>query len=54
MATETTYITVRLDIDNPNIDEITDEVLEDIVNEMDYSFSLKGWGIETEICNINE
>jgi hypothetical protein len=54
MAERTVYITVRLDVSNPSFNEITDEIAEEIVNEMDYRFSLKGWVIETEICGINE
>jgi hypothetical protein len=55
MATKTTYITVRIDIDNPNVDEITDEDVQEIINEMDYYFETEGdFRLETEICGINE
>lgn len=55
MATKTTYITVRIDIDNPKINEITDEDVQDIIDEMDYHFEQVGdFELETEICGINE
>lgn len=33
MATRTIYLTVRLDIDNPKVDEITDEEVDEIISE---------------------
>ncbi len=55
MATRTVYITVRLEIHNPNINEITDEDTEDVISEMDYHFEPVGdFQLETEICGINE
>jgi hypothetical protein len=54
MATKTVYITVRLDIDNPNVDEITDEDAQEIIDEMDYRFEINGKEIDSEICGINE
>ena len=54
MATKTAYITVRIDIHNPNVDEIKDEDIQNIVNEMDYHFEPIGdFQLETEICGIN-
>ena len=35
MATRTIYLTVRLDIDNPKADEITDEEVDEIISEVD-------------------
>lgn len=37
MATRTIYLTVRLDIDNPKADEITDEEVDEIISEVDLS-----------------
>ncbi len=55
MATRTVYITVRLDIDNPNVGEITDEDVDNIISETDYRFGGVGdFSLETEICGINE
>ena len=47
MATRTIYLTVRLDLSNPDVDEITDDDVEEIVSEVDYE-------IESEICGQND
>lgn len=56
MATKTIYITVRLDIDNDKVSEITDDDVQEIISEIDYSFSdVEDFKItNTEICGINE
>lgn len=55
MATRTIYLTVRLDIDNPNIEDITKEDVDDIISEMDYEFKNYGdYAIESEICDRND
>ncbi len=55
MAARSVYITVRFDIDNPNVGEITDEDVDNIISETDYHFSNVGdFSLETEICGINE
>lgn len=55
MATRTVYITVRLDIDNPDADEITDEDIDYIISETDYEFKDVGdFQIDTEICGRND
>jgi len=55
MATRTVYITVRVDIDNPNLPEITDEDINDVISETDYKFNQVGdFRLETEICGLNE
>ena len=55
MATRTVYITVRIDINNPGLDEITDEDVDDIINETYYQFNSVGdFELETEICGLNE
>ena len=54
MATRTVCITVRIDIDNPNLNEITDEDVDDIISEADYHFNNVGeFSLETEICGQN-
>lgn len=55
MKTKTVYITVRLDIESTK--KITDEIVQDVVSETDYSFLSKTDGVtisNTEICGINE
>lgn len=55
MATRTVYITVRLNIDNPNVKEITDEDINHIINETDYEFKdVDDFQIDTEICGRND
>ncbi|MFR9546901.1 MAG: hypothetical protein SNJ29_15200 [Rikenellaceae bacterium] len=55
MATRTIYITVRLDIENKKLDEITDDEVQDIVSEIDYDFqSVDDFIVQSEICGINE
>lgn len=55
MATRTVYITVRLDIDNPDADEITDEDIDYIISETDYEFKdVDDFQIDTEICGRND
>ena len=51
MATRTIYLTVRLDLSNPDVDEITDDDVEEIVSEVDYEFRNYGnYEIESENC----
>lgn len=55
MATKTIYITVRLDIENDKLDEITDENAQEVVSETEYSFGNVGdFKVESEICGIND
>ena len=55
MATRTIYLTVRLDLSNPDVDEITDDDVEEIVSEVDYEFRNYGnYEIESEICGQND
>lgn len=55
MATRTVYITVQLNIDNPNVKEITDEDINHIINETDYEFKdVDDFQIDTEICGRND
>ncbi len=55
MANTAVYITVRLEIDNPNVEEITEEEVESIVSEVEYEFKDVGdYEITSEICGIND
>ena len=55
MATRTFYLTVRLDIDNPKVEEITDADIDEIVSEIDYEFKNYGdYAIDTEICGRHD
>lgn len=55
MAKKTTYILVRLNISNPNTDEITNEQVDDIISEIDYEFKNYGdYKIDTEICGKDD
>lgn len=55
MATRTIYLTVRLDVDNPKVEHITDEEIDEIVSEVDYEFKNYGdYAIDTEICGRND
>lgn len=56
MATKSVYITVRLDIENDKVSEITDEDVQTITSETDYSFGdVDDFKItNTEICGIND
>lgn len=56
MKTESVYVTVRIDIECPKNMERSE--VEELVNEMDYNFSLpddyESKVIDTEICDIDE
>ena len=55
MAEKTIYFTVRMDIFNPNKDEITDEDVNEVISEVDYEFkNFDGYEFETEISGLNE
>lgn len=54
-ALKTIYITVRLDIYHPNVKEITDDEVEELISELDCECrNDKGYEIETEICGRND
>lgn len=38
MATRTIYATIRIDLNNDEVDEITDEMVEEFVEDCEYSF----------------
>ncbi|WP_390566504.1 hypothetical protein [Alistipes sp. i18-0019-D1] len=58
MATKAIYITVRLDVENPTANTISDEEINDLVSEMDYSFHASENSsltiVDTEICGRND
>ena len=58
MATIAIYVTVRLDIENPKADAISDEEAQEHIDEVDYGFiAPEGSGItitDTEICGLND
>ena len=54
MNTSKIYITVSLEMTRKDGKPLTDEDIQDIVSQCDYSFSHKDVDIETEICGINE
>lgn len=48
------YLTVSLDFTRKDGKPLTDEDIQEIISQCDYSFSHKDVDIETEICGINE
>ena len=54
-ASKTIYLTVRVDIFNPNVEEITDDEAQDVVSNLDYEFqNYKDYEMQAEICGIND
>lgn len=56
-ATRTVYLTVRWDIESSEPEEITDDVVDDLIGEKHifyHSFSADGFVINAEICGRNE
>lgn len=57
MKYQSVYLTVRIDMSVP--DDMSYEEVKDLVNELDYDFSLPSDNnnasvVDTEICGINE
>ncbi len=53
MAIRTIYLVIRMNIENPNTDEISDEDIDHIVTEIDYCFnSLEDFRIDTDIVEF--
>ena len=53
-ASRTVYLTVRVDLYNPNVNEITDDDVEEVISEIDYEFkNYQDYEVETEICGQN-
>lgn len=54
-ASKAIYITVRLDVYNPNKEVITEDDVQDIVSEIEYEFkNYRDYEVESEICGIND
>lgn len=58
MATKMIYITVRLDLECPAVESISDEEAAYFIDEMDYSFTVPEGSVVTitdaEICGLNK
>lgn len=58
MATKAIYITVRIDVEAPTADVISDEEVNDLITEMEYNFKEpEGYPLtitDTEICGRND
>lgn len=55
MSNKTVYLVVRVDISNPNLNEITDEEVDNVISETNYRFGNVGdFILETEICGMNK
>lgn len=54
MNTTKTYITVSLEMIRKDGKPLTDEDIQEIISQCDYSFTHEDVDIETEICGINE
>lgn len=58
MASKTVYITVRLDLEHPEADNISDDEMREFIDEMGYSFTAPEGNnmviTDTEICGLNE
>lgn len=48
------YLTVSLDLKRKDRTPLTNEDIQEIISQCDYSFTHKDVDIETEICGINE
>ena len=54
-ASKTIYLSVRVDIFNTNLEEITDDEAQDVVSNLDYEFqNYKDYEMQTEIFGIND
>lgn len=58
MATKAIYITVRIDVEDPTAEVISEEMANNLVSEMEYSFKEpEGYPLtitDTEICGRND
>lgn len=54
MAREIVYLEIRMEIENNDVDEITDEMINDVISNTDYHFGNVGnFQVETEIMGYN-
>lgn len=57
MATKTVYLTIRVELENPDVEKITNDMVDDVIGEKEFwynSYSILGYNIETEVCGRNE
>lgn len=58
MASKAVYIIVRLDLEHPKADNISDDEVREFIDEMGYSFTApEGCDMtiaDTEICGLND
>ena len=58
MASKAVYITVRLDLEHPEADSISDDEVQELIDEMDYTFTAPEGSdmtiTDTEICGVND
>ena len=51
MASRRIYVTIMVDIDNDELDEIDDDVVDSITEYYNNNFECEGCELETEVCN---
>lgn len=57
MGTKTVYLTIRADLENPDVEKITNDMVDDVIGEKEFwynSYSILGYNIETEVCGRND
>ena len=54
MAYKRVYVTLMVDINNDNVDEISDDMVADIVAEYTNSYTCEGCEVEAELCDWTE
>ena len=50
MASRRIYVTIMVDIDNEELDEIDDDVVDSITEYYNNNFECEGYKVETEVC----
>ena len=50
MASRRIYVTIMVDIDNEELDEIDDDVVDSITEYYSNNFECEGYKVETEVC----
>lgn len=51
MAERVIFVEVKMTINNDEVDEITDEMIDDIICDVDYNFNVNDFQVETEIVD---
>ena len=51
MASRRIYVTIMVDIDNDDINEIYDELVDSITEHYSDNFECEGCEVETEVCD---